>query len=351
MKKKINKGFVAVLLFCLVIAGILYLNWSAVLTWIDEEQAERDAWEVYIQRTQEVNTLEIEEVEEADMAEKQLCLLIPENVTPADISISSDYLTQTIQIEMPHVSGQYFSNQPISGSSDKIDEITYLQGKETDRIQIVTDAVYELDISYDEKYYYLDFFEPHEVYDKVVVIDAGHGGKDPGANRKGILEKDIDLAIALELKKLFDASDKNIGVYYTRVDDSDPSNVERVGLANKSNADVFVSIHINSYKGSGDSSINGTEVMYSTSHEGSLSSKQLASICMEELTTKLGSRDRGLITGDSIYIINKSKVPVALVEVGFITNKEERELLNSQEYQKKTAEALYDAIIRALGEL
>lgn len=128
------------------------------------------------------------------------------------------------------------------------------------------------------------------------------------------------------------------------------SNGERVGLANKSNADIFISIHINSYKGNRDSSIHGTEVMYSTSHEGDLSSKELAEICMEELTNKLESRDRGLITGDNIYIINRSKVPVALVEVGFITNKEERELLNSQEYQKKTAEALYEAIIRALGE-
>ena len=348
--KKIGKRIVGVLLLSSAIAVLMYLNRASILTWWEEEQAERDAWEAYTQRTQEKNTLEVEEMEAAGAAKKQLCLLIPKTVNPEEILISNNYLTQTIQIEFPHVDGDYFTGHPISGKSDKIEGISYLQGKESDWIQIELDAVYELDTSYDEEYYYFDFLKPHEVYEKVVVIDAGHGGRDPGANRKGILEKNIDLGITLELKKLLDVSEENIGVYYTRIDDSNPTNGERVGLANKSNADLFISIHINSYKGNRDSSINGTEVMYSSKQEGSFNSKQLASICMEELTSKLGSRDRGLITGDNIYIINKSKVPVALVEVGFITNKEERELLNSQEYQEKTAEALYDAIIRALGE-
>lgn len=330
--------------------SFLYTNWTAVEEWMAEEQAEKEAWEALAHREQKLNIQEIELEEGTGQAAKQLCLCIPENVKPDTIGFQLDYLTQTIQIELPHVQPDYFENHPIYGKSNKIESVTYLQGKDKDWIQIVTDAVYELDISYDEENVYIDFLEPHQVYDKVVVIDAGHGGKDPGANRKGILEKDIDLGITLELKKLLDASEENIGVYYTRIDDSNPTNGERVGLANKTNADLFLSIHINSYKGTRDSSIHGTEVMYSTYHEADLSSKEFAQICMEELTKKLKSRDRGLITGDNIYIINRSKVPVALVEVGFITNQEERELLNSQEYQKKTAEALYDAIFRALGE-
>ena len=71
---------------------------------------------------------------------------------------------------------------------------------------------------------------------------------------------------------------------------------------------------------------------------------------MEELTLALNSRDRGLIDGDNIYIVKNSEVPVALVEIGFMTNKEELKLLNSKEYQKKAAEALYKAIVRAFEE-
>jgi len=87
------------------------------------------------------------------------------------------------------------------------------------------------------------------------------------------------------------------------------------------------------------------------SFNGDFTSQRLAEICMEELTEELGSRDRGILKGDSIYIIKNSEVPVALVEVGFMTNKEELKLLNSAEYQKKTAEAIYKAIFRALEEL
>ena len=90
--------------------------------------------------------------------------------------------------------------------------------------------------------------------------------------------------------------------------------------------------------------------MYSESFKGPFTSERLAEICMEELTEALDSRDRGLLKGDSIFIIKNSQVPVALIEVGFMTNKEELRLLNSAEYQEKTAEAIYKAIFRALEE-
>lgn len=80
---------------------------------------------------------------------------------------------------------------------------------------------------------------PQEVYDKVVVIDAGHGGRAPGANKQGVNEKEIDLDIVLQLKKILDEDDHNIGVYYTRTDDSNPTFDQRVQLANKSDADLL----------------------------------------------------------------------------------------------------------------
>lgn len=74
---------------------------------------------------------------------------------------------------------------------------------------------------------------PHEVYDKVVVIDAGHGGNARELQSRALM-KDIDLAIVLKVKELFDqAGDKSVGVYYTRTDDSNPSLEQRVDMANK----------------------------------------------------------------------------------------------------------------------
>ena len=178
-------------------------------------------------------------------------------------------------------------------------------------------------------------------------ILLGHGGRAVGANKQGINEKDIDLAIVLKLKEIFDNSDQNIGVYYTRTDDSNPTFDQRVQLANKSDADLFISIHNNSTRSGRMSGTSGTQVMYDETSEAS---RQFAQICLEEVTGRIGSRDKGLVEGDSIYIIRTSEVPVALIEVGFMTNKDELEKLNSDAYQRETAEGVYQAVLRAFEE-
>ena len=182
----------------------------------------------------------------------------------------------------------------------------------------------------------------------VWVIDAGHGGSKPGAIKQGICEKDIDLAIVLELKKLLEQN-KKIGVYYTRVDDSNPSFDSRVDLANKADADLFISVHNNSTTGPGLSKVQGTQVMYDEKKPDK-DSKDFAQICLEEVTKSCGSVDKGLVAGNDIFIIRTAAVPVALIEVGFMTNEEELTKLNSNDYQKKVAEGIYQAILRAFEE-
>lgn len=259
-------------------------------------------------------------------------------------------MTQTIKISIPGTDRSYFENGPITGSSNHIATLSYSSKGEDGVIEIVMDHVYELKTEYDSAYYYFDFLTPQEVYDKVVVIDAGHGGRAPGANKQGVNEKEIDLDIVLQLKKILDEDDHNIGVYYTRTDDSNPTFDQRVQLANKSDADLFISVHNNSTNSGRMSSANGTAVMYNESDESELGSKRLAQICLEEVTGQLQSRNRGLVEGDSIYIIRTSKVPVALIEVGFMTNQQELDLLRSEDYQKEAALGIYHAILRAFEE-
>jgi len=341
---KITAGIIACVT---VIFSFMYMKLPDVRAWA----LAREGTEVlsdYQDEEQNMNTLVLKEEETAEEKHMQLRLTLPDSVTPDQVELSNNYLTQTVHIEMPHTDDSYFQNYPITGSSDHIAGLNYVQGKNTDTIAITTDQVYELVTKFENGYCYLDFVDPHELYEYVVVVDAGHGGNDGGAEKNGILEKDIDLSIVLALKELFDATEANIKVYYTRTDDTNPSYEKRVGLANKASADLFISVHNNSYRRS--SAIKGTEVMYSESYEGEFTSERLAEICMEELTEVLGSRDRGLLKGDSIYIIKNSEVPVALIEVGFMTNREELKLLNSKEYQEKTAEAIYQAILRALEE-
>jgi N-acetylmuramoyl-L-alanine amidase len=115
-------------------------------------------------------------------------------------------------------------------------------------------------------------------------------------------------------------------------------------------ADLFLSVHNNSTASGRMSTINGTEVMYRVTDTSNLS-KEFAQTCLDSLLWNLGSESKGLVPGDEIYIIRTSEVPVALVEVGFMTNQEELDLLNTEAYQQKSAQALYDAMKNMLEVL
>lgn len=293
-----------------------------------------------------------EEAEESIDFSQQIRIALPEGVTEQNVTITNEYLTQTIDIIFPNVDESYIYNHPIMGRSNNIDNLTFESEKDQGIIEITLDKVFEVQPTFAEGYLYLDFLAPHDIYDKVVVIDAGHGGRMPGATVQNKCEKDIDLAIVLQLRQIFEENPNDkIGIYYTRMDDSNPSFEQRVGLANKTDADIFISIHNNSTVSGKMSSINGTAVMYDElKEETPCGTKALAQICVDEVSGILGSRNRGTINGNEIYIVRNSEVPVALIEVGFMTNQTELNNLISEDYQRKAAQGIYNAIIRAFNE-
>lgn len=341
---KIAAGFLAVLT---VVVCVLLPYLPRIHTMDMEARERRLAEEEYADSQMQMQELTLKEEGSAATQKGQLSIRLPEGIDGARVQVTNDYVTQTVRVEIPGTDRAYFDSYPIVGSSSYIDNLSYAKQNGEGIIEIVTDKVYELDTTYDENYYYFNFLTPQEVYDKVVVIDAGHGGRAPGATKQGANEKDIDLAIVLQLQEIFAECDKNIGVYYTRVDDSNPTFDQRAQLANKSNADLFISIHNNSTRSGRMSGTKGTQVMYS---ETSAESAAFAEICLEEVTSALGSRNKGLVEGNSIYIIRTSEVPVALIEVGFMTNQEELDLLRTEEYQRQAAEGIYRAVLRAFEE-
>lgn len=348
-------GFVSVMALVTVTA-LFYLpdlhlraEEAAVLKELKKTQLENEMTGLEIL---DYNTAALTEENEEQAFTQQLRLKLPPDVSGADVEIENQYLTQTVSIQIPKADENYLYEYPMVGKSNHINDLTYESRDEMGTMEISLDEVFEVESSYDDNYLYLDFLTPQEVYDKVVVIDAGHGSRAPGAIKQGIYEKDIDLAIVLALKEIFDAdTDSKIGVYYTRTDDSNPTFDQRVQLANKSHANLFISIHNNSTKSGRFSSISGTSVMYDEQKEDEVcGTKYLAEICLEEVTASLDSNNKGLVAGNDIYIIRTSEVPVALIEVGFMTNQQELTKLNTPEYQKQAAQGIYNAILHAFEE-
>ena len=175
---------------------------------------------------------------------------------------------------------------------------------------------------------------------KMIVIDAGHGGNDTGALRGSTLEKDLTLKIALKVRDcLREKGLKNIVL--TRYSDKTLSLDDRVQIANNKDADIFVSIHINA---SVKSEINGIETHYYTDN-----GYNVAKIIHKELMNNVDAMDRGLFKS-KFYVINHTEAPAVLLELGFISNEQERSSLNSEKRQMDSAQAIADGIVNYLVE-
>jgi len=223
-------------------------------------------------------------------------------------------------------------------------------------------------------------------YDKnrVIVIDAGHGGKDPGARGAISNEKDINLAIALKTGEYIEQNIKNVTVIYTRKDDSTVELRDRPRIANKANADLFISIHTNSTNSKKvigaetwimgtakdqanlEVAMNENAVMlreddYSTKYDGfdpkssesyimfSLTQKvfqeqstDLASKIQKQFRERVNRNDRD-VKQAGFWVLYNTKMPSVLVETGFITNPVEEKYLNSKEGQDYLASAIFRA--------
>ncbi len=181
---------------------------------------------------------------------------------------------------------------------------------------------------------------PRKIRNKVILIDPGHGGNDTGALRGTTLEKDLTLAIAKKVKS--ELKEKGFNkIILTRTSDTTLSLADRVRIANDYKADIFVSVHINS---SVKTEINGIETHYYSD-----SGYQVAKVIHEELMNQVNAFDRGLFKS-KFYVINHTEAPAVLLELGFISNEQERSLLTSEKRQQTSAEAIADGIARYLME-
>lgn len=188
----------------------------------------------------------------------------------------------------------------------------------------------------------------------VVVLDAGHGGNDPGkVGVDGSLEKDINLKIALKLKEYLEASDVEViltrdsdtGLYGEKENRKKMADMKkRVEIIEKVSPDIVVSIHQNSYH---QEEISGGQVFY---YKRSEKGKDLAEIIQKRFDFILGDKNTRLAKGnDSYYLLLHVKCPIVIVECGFLSNWKEASMLNDTEYQDRLAWTVHMGIMEYIN--
>ncbi len=183
----------------------------------------------------------------------------------------------------------------------------------------------------------------------IVVLDAGHGGKDPGTlgfdeDGETILanEKDMNLTITLMVYEILNT--QGVKAVLTRKDDSYIGLLERASMANEKNAELFVSIHNNSIP---NPDYKGSMVLYSLDSPGG---KKLASNILKEMTKSANTENKGLRDGTNMAVIKNTVMPAVIVECGCLTNKEELENLMDIDFLYSLAEGIAEGILITLGK-
>lgn len=189
---------------------------------------------------------------------------------------------------------------------------------------------------------------------KIIAVDPGHGGYDPGAQGPGgTLEKDVNLALALQLKEVLEQA--GVKVVLTRDRDADlltPGEgtkkyrdlSNRLKIIRHGQADLLVSIHLNS----SGSRWRGAQVFY---HPKDPRNRELAVAIQEEIRSRLQNTHRQALPLTTAYLLKEIEIPAVIVEAGFISNPEEEKLLGDAAYQRRMAQAIAAGLFKYLSQV
>lgn len=264
------------------------------------------------------------------------------------VKLEDHYLNGYFDVILPKDLSDVYGEGTYSIGDDVIESIEVFTkgGKTTLRFRQNRISCYS--ITEEKDRYVIHVKNPQDVYDKVLLLDAGHGGNDPGASANGIVEKTMNLVIAKKVED-YVKDHSNIKVYMTRGDDETrPANADRAKTANQI-ADLMVSIHMNSGPVIG----NGTETLYavhSNDASAKMTSLQAAQIMQSYLPQALNMTNRGAKLDQAILILNSTKIPAILVEVCFLTNPGDAYKITVEDNQNLAAEAIGKAIIEMMKE-
>lgn len=267
-----------------------------------------------------------------------------DKIDTGSVKMEDHYLDGYFDVTLPgdYESDYGYGTYDVKGTVVENIEVSTKGGNTTFRFKQNRISAYE--VTDEGGSYAIRVKNPKEVYDKVLLLDAGHGGKDPGTSGNGMQEKNLNLTIAQKIAQKLQGS--GIKVYMTRDSDVYPENSTRAKTANDI-ADLMVSIHMNS----GPETANGTETLYqvhANDNGARLTSKQLAEILQGKVVSATGNTNRGAKLWTDVLILNRTTVPSVIVEVIFITNTGDALKISNPAYQDQVAQAIADGIQEAV---
>ncbi|MCH5257726.1 MAG: N-acetylmuramoyl-L-alanine amidase [Lachnospiraceae bacterium] len=290
--------------------------------------------------------------EKNDQEMTYFCVPLHEDVRAENVTIENHYMDKELWISIDKEQNSkkfddFYHAHGVYGNRDAVVEGYFENSEDAFRLKFKLADIYEYHSIFENNNLYIEFVSPKEVYDKIVVIDPAYGGEIAGAVSGKLEGKKITLEIARALKEKLDETD--IKVYYTRMDDSAPSDDNRIDLTNAVKADMLIRIEVSEDE---DTKKYGTEAVYNSKFFiPGFGSVELADLLEKEVVTAISGKANGLLASTAEdEVIEKAVVPAAAIRVGYVSNGQEAILLNREDYIQKIADGIYQAILLAYEE-
>lgn len=293
----------------------------------------------------EINILYIYGNANGSVTDYSLQIPKPAGVTIEQVTNKDQYANKRFKIYIAGDYVEYFTQNPIIINNNSVKSVAITKNETHTIITVKTSSLRGYKILEQNKSFVVSIGAPKKIYKNIVVLDAGHGGFDPGAQNKGTNEKDLNFKILYTyMKDYFESNAPDIKVYWTRTTDTYLTLADRAAFAKKVGADAFISLHMNS---SVKTSANGTEVYYSVSNNSTsfsgINSKKMATLFKDQLIGDLKTKNRGTKTA-GYYVLKHNTVPSILIELGFLSGSSDYSKLTKTSFQKKAAKSIYTAI-------
>lgn len=276
------------------------------------------------------------------------CVPMPENVKAEEVVLENHYMDKALWVGIRSEQAQayeaFYETNAVYGNCNNVTGGCFETEEERICLRFALTGVYEYRSIFENHTLYVEFVPSKEMYEKVIVIDPAYGGEERGVTVDRVMSKDITLEVAKALKAMLDESD--IKVYYTRMDDSNPQAVERAGLATETKADMLIRIEVS---GDDSSKLYGTSAVCNSKYYiPGFGNVELADLLEHEVVTSISGKAIGLLEADAAdEVLNSATVPAASIRVGYLTNSQEAILLQREDYIKRIAEGIYNAVVKA----
>ena len=257
----------------------------------------------------------------------------------SNVTFTEDAYTKMITVNLNQDYSSYINEGYYTIADSQINSVQVIHQMGNTQLIITTSTIKALTIEEVDGGLHMKVVTPSEKYSKIVVVDAGHGAHDSGTTGNGIKEKDLNLALSEQLVSVLEA-DPEIKVYATRRDDTFVELEGRSAFSNEINPDLFISIHINS--SDANPSASGTETYYTSKQD--TRNKIFADIVQNALVSEFGTRNRGVKT-NTFVVTRLTNAPAVLIEIGFLSNEGDYEMMISSDFTSRYAGAVYRSIL------